>query len=225
MFNLWFFAAVFLALVDWLATALGWQRIRYFTKGATLVALIVWFSLEGGWQAHLAWFGGGLICGLVGDVALQLPKRFFLVGLGAFLLGHLFFVGGFLSSGTYLRPEGALLVIALISICALIFARLFKGMARRPENRGMRPAVMAYASVITLMVISAGVTLANPAWPVTAALCALAGACLFLVSDSLLAFDQFVQKVCQADLMVMITYHLAQFLITTAALLSLALQP
>ena len=93
-------------------------------------------------------------------------------------------------------------------------------MSRRPENGAMRAPVIAYGLVITLMSVCAGLTLVNPAWPTLAAMCCWVGAELFVASDTLIAYRQFASSQKNSDLTVMVTYHLAQFLITTGALLS-----
>jgi alkenylglycerophosphocholine hydrolase len=216
MFNALFFVAIILA------TAFHKKRVRWFTKGATLVALIAWFSVLGGWQDRLAWFGLGLACGLTGDIALQLPPRFFLLGLGTFLVGHLCYVLGFLSLGLSFQPASGVIGAVLIGTNAMVFNRLLRAMSLCPENRTMRAPVIAYGLVITLMSLCAGMTVLNPAWPTLAAICCWVGAELFLASDTLIAYRQFTSPRKNSDLTVMVTYHLAQFLIATGALLSQA---
>jgi alkenylglycerophosphocholine hydrolase len=220
MFNALFFIAIFLALADWLATALRKKRLRWFTKGAALLALIAWFSVLGGWQNRLAWFGLGLACGLIGDIALQLPPRFFLAGLAAFLAGHLCYVFGFLAYGLRVNAGSWVFGAILIGTNAVVFSRLLRAMSRRPGNGAMRPPVIAYGLVISLMSLCAGLTLFNPAWLTLAAICCWVGAELFVASDTLIAYRQFTSPRKNSDLTIMVTYHLAQFLITAGALLN-----
>ena len=222
MFNAWFFLAAGFALVDWVGTGFGWKRLRYFTKGATLAALVVWFSVVGGWRGALLWFGLGLVCGLAGDVLLQLPQRFFLAGLIAFLAGHIFYITGFLATGLALGETGLIFGTPFLGVSIWIFAQLLRGMRRRQENTAMMAPVLVYAAVISGMVVCAGLTLANPLWPLTSAFCCAAGGIFFLVSDSILAFEKFIRRIPYSDLIVMVTYHLGQFLIAIGILLRLA---
>jgi uncharacterized membrane protein YhhN len=222
LFNGWFFLAAGFALVDWVATGSGWKRMRYFTKGVTLAALLVWFSVVGGWRGALLWFGLGLVCGLAGDMLLQLPKRFFLAGLVAFLAGHICYIIGFLDTGLYLGETGLIFGTPFLGVSIWIFAQLLSGMRRRRENSAMIVPVIIYGAVISGMAVCAGLTLANPLWPLTSAFSCALGGIFFLVSDSILAFDQFVGRIQYSNLIVMVTYHLAQFLIAIGILLRLA---
>ena len=93
----------------------------------------------------------GLILGLVGDVSLayqevfpRQKERYFLVGLGAFLMGHLFYIATF----AFLPQAGALwlLVAALLFLALLCAQRFFK-----VELGNMRLPVYLYAATISLM--------------------------------------------------------------------------
>lgn len=218
MFNIFFFVAVALALVDWIATGMGWKRRRYFTKGATMAALIAWFTSVGGWYDGWIWFGVGLIFGLIGDVALQLPDRFFMVGLAAFLVCHLSYIAGFVAMGIALQPQQALIGLVLVVGAILDFVYLRWRMKRDALGLTVRVPAMFYGAVITLMALCAMMTLANPAWPVQAALCCAVGAGFFLVSDMILAFERFATPPRYSKVIVMVTYHIAQFLIMAGVL-------
>ena len=60
------------------------------------------------------------------------------------------------------------------------------------------------------MAISAMFTLANPDWSMLHAAIATLGALLFVISDSLLAWNQFVAPLPHASTLIMATYHLGQ---------------
>ena len=93
----------------------------------------------------------GLILGLVGDVSLayqevfpRQKERYFLVGLGAFLMGHLFYIAAF----AFLPQSGALwLLVAVLLFLALLCAQRFF----RVDLGTMRLPVYAYAAVISIM--------------------------------------------------------------------------
>jgi alkenylglycerophosphocholine hydrolase len=221
MFNGWFFLAAGLALLDWICTVRQWKRLFCVAKAGTLAALIAWFTSAGGWQGGLIWFGVGLMLGMVGDVVLELPARYFLIGLAAFLFGHLSYIAGYLAVGIALRPESLLIILVLAGSAGWNFIRLLRAMRRKPENTALLAPVLAYGVVITLMAICAGLTLINPSWPFWAAVCCAVGGTLFLVSDTVLGYQQFVKPLRHSGLIIMVTYHLAQFLIAGGVLLSL----
>ena len=80
------------AVVDWLAVGRENRTIEYVAKPAALAFLLLYATtLPGTSQMLLA----ALLFSLLGDVYLMLPADLFLAGLGAFLLGHVAYVGAF----------------------------------------------------------------------------------------------------------------------------------
>jgi uncharacterized membrane protein YhhN len=225
LLTVWFWLMLLFAVVDWVAVAQGRKRVRYITKPGALLFLIFWFARLGGFQADpaspLLWFGLGLVFSLAGDVFLLPPDRFFTAGLGAFLLGHLCYLVGFNLAPPPLRWESLLVVLVVAVLWYFIFRGIRAGLRRSPENAAMLLPVAVYSSVIALMLISALLTFWRPGWPAQAALAASAGAALFFTSDSVLAYDRFVERVRGGELIVMVTYHLGQFGIVAGALMAL----
>jgi uncharacterized membrane protein YhhN len=70
--------------------------------------------------------------------------------------------------------------------------------------------IVIYAAVLSLMAYSALLTPLRPSWDLVPALITSAGAVLFLVSDTTLAWNRFVQPLNNGPLLVIITYHLGQ---------------
>lgn len=220
--NAWFFMAAGLTVVHWSSIFFGWKRYQSFTKLAVMAALLAWFTQVGGWNGPLLWFGLGLVFGFAGDLLLELPQRFFLAGLVAFLGGHVSYIIGFLMTGFYLGETGLIFGLPFLAVCIWIFRQLLRGIRRKPENAGYTLPVVAYGIVLSGMVFCAGLTLADPQWPIASAFCCALGGILFLLSDSILALKKFVRPVLHGDLIVMVTYYLAQFLIAMGVLLRLA---
>lgn len=221
MFTWLFWLMLVVALVDWLGSWRGWQRLRYGTKPGTLILLIAWFTQVGGWRGPLVWFGLGLCFSLAGDILLHLPGQWFPAGLAAFLCTHILYVAGFNLSENGLSWL-AILPAALVAVAFLVLVRpLLAGVQARGENQ-MRLPVIGYAVFLSLMWFSAMTTLFRPGWSLPAAvLCSLGGG-LFFLSDSLLAINRFVRPLPVNDLSVMVTYHLGQILIASGVLLHFA---
>ena len=145
----------------------------------------------------------GLLFSLAGDLFLIFPKRHFLKGLIGFLAAHLCYIAAF-SSG---KPLTITLWIPLLLFVygSVIFLIL------RPNLNKMALPVGFYIVVILIMAWQAG---ERWMWfQNRAALFAAIGSVLFLISDSLLAFNRFKQSFKIAEVLILSTYFTAQWLI------------
>jgi uncharacterized membrane protein YhhN len=149
----------------------------------------------------------GLLLSTAGDIFLMLPGDRFLPGLGSFLLAHLAYIAAFTVGRDAFPRLLPLLPWALYGL--LIFSLL-----RSHFGRMLLPATV-YLVIILVMAWSA--LSAWAAQPSPGTLLALAGAVLFVVSDSALAWRRFRHKFRGADLVVMATYYAAQWLIALSA--------
>jgi len=216
-----FWAAAALAVLDWTATGLSWKSVRLFTKPAALLALLIWFIQAGSLSGALLWFGIGLIFSLIGDILLMLPERFFTGGLIAFLMAHVFYILGFGLIPLPLHWGALAALIAVAAAGTFLMRTIRKGISGQPASEKMLIPVQIYGVIISLMLFAALLTLMRPEWPLQAALFASAGAALFYISDSVLAYCRFCGPLYGNHVIVMMTYHLAQFSIAWGALAAL----
>ena len=190
-----------LAVTDWIAVTHGNPRLRRIAKpGAILLLIAVAFALHPASAAQRDVFAGALFLSLIGDVYLLFEgERWFLAGLAAFLAAHLAYIDGFLLGGL----NRGLLVYSAVAVA--VVSLLLGGFVLRrllgSADRRLAPAVALYLLAISAMVILAGAT-GRPA--------AMAGAGLFYLSDSLIAWNRFVRPLRWAPLAVIVTYHLGQ---------------
>lgn len=198
------------AFLDWAAIARGWQRAKYVTKPATLLALIAWFTLAAGWGGVRLWFGLALVFSLAGDVLLMLPGSYFLGGLASFLTAHVCYVIGLNPTLPPLQPAGLGLLVLVLAGAAFLYRRIQAGLRDKPGGCRLRLPVAFYSLAITLMLSSALLTPLRPDWALAPALLAAGGGLLFYTSDTLLAFDRFLQPIPNGRLLVRISYHLGQ---------------
>jgi uncharacterized membrane protein YhhN len=194
-------AAAVLAAVDWVGVLRGDdRRLRWIGKPGTMVALVV-AALAGGGDAPggvQAWFVVALVLSLAGDVFLLLDERWFLFGLGSFLVAHLAYVAGLWTVG--IGAAGLLIGLAVtVAATAVIGRRIVR--AARAADRSLGGAVAAYLVVIGAMVVAAFGT--GEPLLVVAAL-------LFYTSDAVLGWDRFTARLAWAPITVMVTYHAAQ---------------
>ncbi len=200
---------------DWYAVARGDDRRERIAKPAVIAALIA-AALFGDPEAQPVslLLAGALGASLFGDLLLLPPVRFS-AGLTAFLLAHVAYLAAFLL-GPLHASEAAIGGVVGVAVLVLAGRPILRGAA----TAGMRRPVAVYFAAIILMAIAAT---ASGSWV------AAAGAWLFVASDAVLGWRQFVEAPESLDkapawhrLSVMVPYHLGQILLTAAILLQRA---
>lgn len=188
-----------------LADYSGRRRLVYLCKPLT-VLLIILVALQ---QRHpvstvYQWMiVAGLLFSMAGDVFLMLPRDRFIAGLFSFLVAHICYIVAFSFDGASASP--------LWSAAPFLF---YGGVMLRllmPRLAKMKVPVIVYTAVISLMA-----WLALTRWLAMeerGSLLALAGALLFIVSDSILALNRFKARIRHAQLLILSTYFTAQWLI------------
>jgi len=175
-------AAVGVAVAALVASELRARRAR---AAVCKTAASVGFVLLAVLRADLSrpydrWLVIALVLSLVGDVLLALPHAL-PAGLAAFLLAHLAFIAAFSALtqlGAWPRP-----VLAGLAVASLIAAAWLW-----PHVGRLRPAVLAYVAVITVMAWGAIAAAGR-----TGRISGAAGI-LFYLSDLAVARDRFVVR-------------------------------
>ena len=202
----WAMAA--LALAAMLSAHFGWLSGYAWLKPlpiAVCLLLVAWQGRHGRRPITWALLLAGLLLSMAGDICLLFPEAF-TAGLLAFLCAH----GAYLTmlrrdSRRWLPHTGALL--CTVTAGAGLYVYLWThGL---PDT--LRLPVLVYVWVISLMAAQA---IGRAAVLRTgASRCVAWGALSFMTSDSILAFDKFVQPVPASYVWVLGTYYLAQALI------------
>ena len=148
-------------------------------------------------KTHWLMLAGLFFC-MLGDGLLI----WFVVGLSAFLIGHLFYMSAFFTRWQFSPLR--LASILPIAIYSFIMGRELVTALQNDGNNGLVIPVIAYIIVISLMLWSAVMT-ANKS--------AMAGSLLFVISDSILSWNMFVSDIAYSNVLIMTTYYAAQFLI------------
>jgi len=198
-------AAAVIAIVDWWAVATGRRRVEHVAKPLTM-ALLVGVAATAGDPGNdvRVWLVAGAALGLVGDIALMGDGEVaFMIGLGAFSLGHLAYAISALYVG--FEPEWALVGVAyIVALLSFRFATRTVPGARRLGGSVLAGAVVFYACVISAMVVTA--------WGSAVALAGV-GAMAFAASDWVLGHERFVGPIPGGRLSVMVPYHIGQALL------------
>jgi uncharacterized membrane protein YhhN len=197
------------AIFDWVAVAKKWKPLEYIVKPSVIVALLAWLWSIGGFYGHPLWFVIGLVFSLIGDIFLMLPTKLFSAGLIAFLLAHVAYLIGFNDSLPPLNLVSMILA-TMVGITAFHVGREILSSLTSSRYHRLRLPVIIYILTISLMLLSAVVTLVRPEWSVGSSLLVSAGAILFAISDTILAWNKFVAPLKREKLAVIISYHIGQ---------------
>ena len=210
-------------LLDWAAIFFQWKNIKIFSKPLVMIMIILWTVNTASWRLDpLTWILlSGQLFGLIGDIFLQLPRKWFLPGLGAFLLGHICYLIllalnliEIFESGKQDPYWGWWVMLGLLIFLGLmsIFNQSFSPISsRRTAKPFLWMAIRIYAGVLSLIVVMAFLFTSLISFRTFELWLLPVGAVLFLISDFLLAYRKFIRAFQHAQLIVRITYHLAQF--------------
>jgi len=192
------------------------QWVEYISKPLIIISLTGYFFSQVNTETSglKKWVFIALFFSWSGDVLLMLQGKnalFFLLGLSAFLIAHIFYIVFFhhIRIRENVRSNIWLLVIVVIYYVALIsFLSPYLGDMKLP--------VRVYGIVISFMFMLAMhmLFIQNK----RAGQWMLSGALLFVVSDSVLAINKFYHSFELAGLLIMLTYGLAQLFIAEGAI-------
>ena len=196
-----------------LSSVMGLMSLHFVCKPLTMLIAMGLVYLRASQVRALERFDlllmAALAASMAGDVFLMLPGGYFIPGLASFLVAHLFYIALF-RQGIPRFPNRPALLLAL-AVGAAMYAWVWGGLT----DPVLKVAVAAYVSVISLMVAQAvgRATVLRDAGSRAVAL----GACVFMLSDSLIAINRFVQPLPLVSLWVLTTYYAAQFLMVRNA--------
>lgn len=151
---------------------------------------------------------------LAGDTLLMFTGRdemFFILGLAAFLIAHIFYIFSYRQHKNASTPDELQGVQRIRLAFPIVLAGSGLVVVLYPALGGMKVPVLLYALTIVIMVLNAlfrfGRTQSPSFWMV------FAGAVLFMISDSLIAINKFMAPVSSASFLIMSTYIAGQFFI------------
>jgi uncharacterized membrane protein YhhN len=209
------FLAAGMAIVGAMATQGGadaWRWLHWVCKPLATVLMLVlaWRAVHPVSAAYRRRILFGIVLCLLGDVFLMLPGDLFVPGLVSFLLAHGLFIAAFSSDVRFAaRWWPWLLCLAYGAVMTFL---LWRGIAA-----ALRIPVLVYVAVLATM---GGQALGRASWlrkqgdiRAVSARYAGAGAALFMLSDSLLAWDRFRAPLPLASLYILATYYAALWLI------------
>jgi uncharacterized membrane protein YhhN len=215
-YNIWLLIFIADLFTDLLSVFYKWNEIRYATKPLIVILLFIYcIQSVKGKVKPISFLLTALSFSLAGDIFLLFDSKnpnLFIFGLASFLIAHIFFILLFFQIKKANQPlRKPYWWLVLLVFIYTIFLFLFLN----PSLGSLKIPVLIYASVLSMMFLSGA-----HAFDISQAagkLC-IAGAGLFVISDSLLAINKFYQPFAFAGLLVMLTYSLAQLFIVLGVL-------
>lgn len=211
----WIILFVVVLLVDLAAIYFKNESLRFVTKPLLMPLLVTYFvSAVRSFPSSLKkWIILALAFSWLGDLLLMFESansNFFIFGLVAFLIAHVFYIVLFDQLRVKEKIKQSLFPLLPIAIYYILLMSLLQ-----PYLGNMQKPVSVYGLVISIML-----SFAVDLWRSKdreASLFIILGALLFISSDSLLAINKFYQSFELAGIAIMFTYGLAQLLITLGA--------
>jgi uncharacterized membrane protein YhhN len=189
-------ATALAAITNWYSRVKVNDRIERISKPLTTIGAIAIAALADGPRSATIVAVVALVLCLIGDVALLPAVDQFVVGLAAFLLGHIAFIVMFALRGF---DRWTVSGVGIVGVAALLGTAAVP-IVRGASAKGLGIPVRAYLVVISSMCVLGWAT-GN--WLI------MVGATAFIVSDSILGWGQFVAERRWMHLAIMVSYHVA----------------
>lgn len=200
-------------IVYFLGMALGQDNLQFIFK-PLLVGSLLFYFLMATKQTRSAlkkWITGALVFSVAGDTLLLFANTrelFFMLGLCAFLVAHLFYICTFHQIRTRHHIAGKWYVAIIVAVYYFLIINFLL-----PHLGSLKYSVIIYGLVISFMLLIA-MHLYDLEDNLTARYL-LTGAIFFVISDSVLAVNKFYHAYSWGGWAIMITYVLAQWLLVT----------
>ena len=179
-----------------LLTLIAWYIFSMRERNGS-VPVVVLLALAFSWGGDVLLMGSG--------------EFFFMLGLASFLIAHVFYILSFRRlcnednedslQGLHMARFAFPVVLYGTGLVVILYDHLGE----------LKIPVMAYALVLTIMVLNALFRFRRTTS--SSFILVFSGAILFMISDSLLAVNKFLQPVAWSGFWIMTTYIAAQFLI------------
>lgn len=197
-----------LILLEQLSGNISSLNIFHFTAKPLLVLSLLfffWLNSKAFKRVHRTLILLALIFSLFGDVFLMFTNYdslFFMLGLFAFLIGHIMYI---LSFNKNKGSENLINWFSLIILCYGIglFITIYSNL------KSLLIPVVLYMLVILTMAVFA--YLRKGAVDYFSFTLVLLGALFFLISDSLIALNKFYEPILYPKTSIMLTYAIAQY--------------
>ncbi len=175
--------------------------LKMIFKPLTTVLIIVSAFRQNGPESYQFLLVTGLVFSLAGDIFLMLPRERFIAGLVSFLVAHLFFIAAFVI------PDGPFLNWIYLTPIFVYFVLFLNILWKHTAKMSVPVGIYSFVLLLFLWQAAGRYGFFHS----DTALFGLWGALLFVLSDSLLAYNKFVKPLKWAPGVLMILYWTALY--------------
>jgi uncharacterized membrane protein YhhN len=204
-----------------LAGIVSSEILHLICKPLIMILLLIYY-LAAAQHGRVPSVIAAIVFSLAGDVLLMFEAKmssFFMVGLLSFLIAHVSYILAYRSHQTEIEITPLQGIQKMRLAFPIVLAGTGLIVVLYPVLGGLRLPVIIYALVLVVMVLNAlfryGRTNIKSFWFV------FAGSVLFMVSDSLLAINKFLNPILMAEFLIMSTYIAAQYFIVQGIIVHL----
>lgn len=177
-------------------------QIRLASKGMIMATLMGFYIFSVRKQSHT--FILGMIFALLGDAFLLFTTdTFFIIGLGCFLVMQLLYAYTFWQKRRIPKTKDKFVIVSLLILPTVFLYFSWTSLA------DMKWAVVLYGISITIMLATAYLRHSK----LRGYRMVLFGSVLFVLSDLLIGITKFLTKISYEEILIMVLYILAQYLI------------
>ncbi len=201
----------FILLGDLVARAMqpDWQLAEYIFKPLLMVSLGFYFVnatiLRGVRQKQFVF--AAIVFSLLGDIFLMF-EGYFIQGLGAFLIAHIFYILAFQPESSRFFSKKELLIPGTV---VLIYGGILLGIVLPNVGSALKIPIIVYSFTILIMLLMTLHRFGNVSD--ISFKYVIIGASLFVISDSMIAISKFVTSFPMDGVLIMATYGIGQYLI------------
>lgn len=198
-----------ISILEIISGMIDYREGVFLTKPLIMLSIIVFYYLQSqkSFEKQDILMLIAFTFSWLGDIFLMFSgELFFMLGLGSFMMTHLFYIFVFSRNKTKANHLARICIpILSISIFLLIYNHV---------EKGLLIPVLVYMLAISTMAITASERKTNT----ESFRFVFVGAILFVISDSFLAIEKFAYKIPASTILIMSTYVLAQYFIATGFL-------
>lgn len=200
-----------LSLIYLIILFFGYEYLNFYLKPLLipLLAIGVYFSNKFPSKKIIL---TALLFSWIGDVILlfsEIAELYFILGLVAFLISHVFYCILFNKQKNIATKLNTVYFLLGFIVIAFYLGGML--VVLLPSLGELKIPVIVYASVISLMLLFAFRGFLT--WKRDANSYILTGAIIFVLSDSILAVNKFYTPIEKSSFFIMLTYLMAQYLI------------